>query len=153
MKKIIFSLLIFVSSMFADGTTVFAGFAMNGTQNFKSESPLGVFGIRYDTKYVSPFYRHISSIPQVNETQGINEFGLNLKLPYKFIEPYVGVVYTNDKLTSKYYTDQLENISYTFGITIKYKDKELYPEYRKNAKQDIFMFGFNLLFDSEGLSW
>lgn len=150
MKKLILSALL-SATLYADGITPFAGLAMNGTDNFKSESPIGVFGVKYLTKYTNTYFRHISSIPQMDETQGINEFGLNLKYRVKFFEPYVGIAYTNEELTSKYYTDQLANTSYVVGANIKYEDKDIFIEYKKNKKQDVFMYGFVFNFDTQDL--
>lgn len=149
MKKILLSC-IFFTMMMADGFTPFAGLAMNGGNDLKSESPLGVFGARYDEKYYSVYYRHISSIPQVDETQGINEVGANLKYKYKALEPYCGITYTNKKLTSEYYTKQIGHNSLISGIKIPFKDKEIYVEYRI-AKTNVLMYGFNITFSVEDL--
>lgn len=155
MKKLI--LLLLSVSLYAK-IVPYAGVAMNGNmsnseQYIISESPLGIFGINYETKYISVGYKHISSIPQIDETQGINEFNLNAKYKYKFIEPYIGVSYTNDKLTSKYYMNQSSKISAVVGTKILYKDKNIFFEYRDSKNKDMLMYGIILEFYPEDLSW
>lgn len=153
MKKLLLIPAILATLLSAEGITPFVGLAMNGTSSFKSESPLGIFGVRYETEYLEPYYRHISSIPQVDETQGINEIGLNAKYRYKFLEPYIGMTYTDSKMTSRYYTKQLGHKAYVSGLRVLYKIGEPYIEYRKSDKQDFVMYGFNFKFKPEDLLW
>lgn len=153
MKKLILTVLLCVAAM-AGEIKPFVGIAMNSlTSSVKSESPLGLFGVKYETQYTSLYYRHISSIPQIDETQGINEVGVNLKYKYKFIEPYIGASYNNELGTSAYYTKQISKWSAIAGVNIKYKDKDIFIEYRDTGKGDMLMYGVIFNFDSDDLEW
>lgn len=135
----------------------YIGIAMNGNLKgahsesyMHSESPLGIFGVDIEYKYVSVGYRHISSIPQMDETQGINE--IVAKATYRGL--YVGVAYNNDTLTSQYYLDQISEYSVLVGVQAEYSDdKYLFIEYRdsNDGKKDAFMFGAGFNFDSSKL--
>ena len=148
-------LLLVILALSLNGFTIepYAGIAMNGSvtqtsTQVKSESPLGVFGVLAKTEYISGGYRHISSIPQIDETQGINE--LLVRVNYKWF--YTGIAY-NDKMTSSYYTEQISKYSRLAGIELDYGDKYIFIEYRDSSIQDMVMYGVGLRFDTKNLKW
>lgn len=139
----------------ADGLTPFVGLGMNtrlSSEYVSSEAPQGIFGVRYETKYITPFLRHISSIPQMDETKGINEIGLKLNYKYKAITMYIGKVY-NGRYTGEYYTNQLSKYSTIGGLEINYKDKDLFIELRDSNKKNMFWYGVLWKFNSEDLRY
>ena len=157
MKKLL-TILLLATSLFALEVIPSVGLAMNG--NLKgsdsnsyvhSESPLGIFELRLKQKLVNDVsgiikYKHISSIPQIDETQGINE--IDALIEYKYV--YAGMSYTTDKWTSEYYTDQYGKKSMLVGLVHEFDNgRELYVEYGdslEEGKKDMLIAGFNLLF-------
>lgn len=154
MKKIILILLFSVGCVFANITPYF-GLAMNMEQfqdnGVKSESPLGLFGVAYETEFTTTQYRHISSIPQIDETQGINEIGFNLKYKISFITPYVGMYYNDEKLTSNYYLKQIPTYSKVIGFEINYNFGDIIIEYRPTDKNNFIFGGAVIKFDPSQL--
>lgn len=152
MKKLILTAIL-ATGVYAQGVVPYAGLTMNASSSVDSASPLGVFGVDYEWKYGSIGVKHTSSIPQVDETQGINE--VVGKLTYKLgpVEPYVGVTWTTDTLTSEYYTEQLGTTSKIVGASVKYKSADIYAQYRDTPKQNMIEYGAVFKFYPEELMW
>lgn len=137
----------------AASLTPYIAIAMNGDLKasegsyVNSESPLGIFGANIETEYATIGYRHISSIPQVDETQGINEVLGTLQ--YKGL--YTGIAYNNPTTTSSYYTKQLSKYSRLLGYKLDYGDRYIFIEYRDSSKKDMLIYGVGFTFDSSKL--
>ena len=149
-----FFIFTFISSISLNAYTLesYLGFAMNDRNinpenTVKSSSPLGIFGtdLKFNNtnNFYSIGYRHISSIPQINENRGINEF-LFLK-NYKGL--YAGIALHIEPLTGKYYTEQIGKYSGILGYKLEFKDKDLFIEFRKTKNKDMILLGAKFNFD------
>jgi len=127
------------------------GFGTKSTGNSIAESPFGTFGVEYRTESAELYYEHTSSIPQINESLGINIVGARYRLHLFDLEPYLGVAMRNKNYDGEYYKDRLSDRFYIFGLEKMYDDKSLYIEHKEsiNKGNDLTTFGFKLYFDSE----
>ena len=122
-----------------------------------ADNPIGLFGIRYEDKYYDVFYKHISSIPQSgNENKGINLFGIQGKYSYKFADVYLGLAYHNEDFDGEFYSEQFTKYVYKSGLRFNYGSTRLFVEYIRSSetrKARLFMYGVEVLFKPEDLTW
>lgn len=147
-------MLAMVTGLKADGLTPYFGLAMNGEQSqsngVESESPLGLFGLRYEMEYGLVSIDHKSSIPQMNETQGINEITSRLHYKLGYTTGYISRIHNGD-MTSGYYRKQIDRWSTAYGIEVNYTFGDIFIEYRPTNKRDLLIGGILIKFDPEML--
>jgi len=146
--------------LLADGITPFAGLSMHSKSlekvDTKADSPLGNFGVRYESP-IELEYKHISSIPNVGiETRGLNLLGAHLKASYKFLDMYAGVAYHSEEFDGSYYSEQFTETVYKYGLRVNYEGRRLFVETIRSTNSRgamLVTYGFEILFDPEDLSW
>lgn len=83
------------------------GFGTKSTGGAIAESPFGTFGIEYRNEFAELYCEHTSSIPQINESLGINIVGARYRLHIFGLEPYLGIAIMNKNYDGSYYKDIL----------------------------------------------
>ena len=133
----------------------FAGMAMHTKAlevvDTKSNSPMGIFGVRVDADYIDLWINHISSIPDTGiETRGINLVGGTLKYRHGNTEAYAGVFTHSEEFDGQYYSKQFSKNMKRVGIRYHYDgDKVLFIDYIDSfdpLKSDWFMYGMEWRF-------
>jgi hypothetical protein len=154
MKALISILL--ASSLYAGNMFVTAGISMGAdttgtTDSEIAESPFGTFGVEYETKYGNLFYEHTSSIPQIDETMGLNMIGYKYGYSFKNVNPYAGVSFRDVAFDGDYYRDRIGGTIGIVGIEKDFGYSSLYLEYKGSLDEgkNLTTFGFRLKFDSE----
>lgn len=156
MKQIIV-MAVLAASLFAK-LVPYVGIGMNATEledvETRSNSPLGIFGIRETGEHFELFVQHISSIPDTGiETRGLNIFGGTVNYDIGPVELFAGRAWHSESFDGEYYSDQFDTQMERCGMRVHFRgDRSLFIERILSIdreKADLVLYGFEMQFELE----